>query len=140
MPRCNDCNKFVSLDTDVEPEETSSTLSFSGDESTGITADYDVDIRIVNNCADCGTELKDADLNVSGSFDLDASEYEQEYRDQWYIEVEGLSRTERGGAGRYDKKYYGFEGTVVLKDGNGEELERTEVSEDEQASGMNDLQ
>lgn len=136
MPRCNECNKFVSLNTDIEPEEISSTLNFS---DIG-TADYDIDIRIVNECEECGTELKDAELNVSGSFDIECSDYTDEELSGWVLEVEDLVRTERGGTNRYDKKFYGFEGTAVLYDDDHKELERVSIAEDEQASAMNDLQ
>lgn len=140
MARCGDCNKMVSLDVDTDPEETSATLSFSGDaDDKTRTADYDVDIRIVNTCADCGNELKEANFNMSGSFDIDCSDFTEDDMVGWSIEVEGLSRTERGGENRYSKKYYGFEGDIVLRDSGNDELERVNVGEDMQASGMDEI-
>jgi phosphate-selective porin len=133
MPRCNDCNKFVSLDTDVEPDESDPTLSFSS------TADYDVNITIANNCAECGTELRTAELNLSGSFDIDIDEYDEDNRDNWTVEVQDLCRIERGeGKGRV-KTFYGVECTFVLMDEDGNELERLNDSADIQASHMDEV-
>lgn len=137
MARCSDCNKMVSLDTDVEPEEDDVTLTFSG-EGDSVVADYNVDVTIKNNCADCGAELKTAALNASGSFDIDCSDYTEAEREEWSVELEGLGRKESGGGNRYSKKFYGFEATLILKDGDGEELERTEIDDEIQASGMDD--
>jgi hypothetical protein len=52
--RCTDCNKFVSLedgDVDVSNEDTS-------DEQVT------VEVRIVQTCADCGTDMKEASLTI----------------------------------------------------------------------------
>lgn len=60
MARCNDCNKFCSLDTDQEPEIS---LDVSDDgEVTG-------DVVIANCCAECGTEVTTATLDVAVSAD-----------------------------------------------------------------------
>jgi len=56
MPRCPDCNKFVSLDSETEPEVD---LEVSDDGTVTGTA------MIVNNCGDCGTEMAAAELEVS---------------------------------------------------------------------------
>jgi len=55
--RCPDCNKFVSFDADTEPEVSDEEVSEEG----LVTAS----VRIVNACAECGTELTEA------SFDLE---------------------------------------------------------------------
>jgi hypothetical protein len=62
--RCPDCSKFVAFDTEVDPEE-------NGDEAisgSSFTATY----RRVLNCADCGTELKSAEIEVE--IDLSGAE------------------------------------------------------------------
>ena len=53
--RCPDCNKFVSLEMG-DPEVASLEISEEGNVL--------VEISIVRNCADCGTELKRADLSI----------------------------------------------------------------------------
>ena len=48
--RCPDCNKFVSFD-EADPEV--NTLGIDED------GQVNAEVRIVNTCADCGTELKE---------------------------------------------------------------------------------
>lgn len=134
MARCNDCNKFVSYNTDVDPEVTNEQMTVHSD-----SVDYDVDIRIVNECAECGTEMKDAELNFSGSFDIDPKDHDDS--DEWTMDVENVNRTERTeGKNRGTKTFYGAEADLVLRDSKGNELESVHINEYEQASGMNDLQ
>ncbi len=52
--RCPDCNKFVSLECGDEPE---AELEVSDGVVTGT-------VRLVRNCAECGTELKEASFDV----------------------------------------------------------------------------
>jgi hypothetical protein len=54
--RCPSCNKFVPFDTDSEPEVD---IDIDADGSVSGT------VRIVNTCAECGEELKEASLDVS---------------------------------------------------------------------------
>lgn len=58
--RCNDCNKFVSLDTETDPEMNSEDF----DENSG---EFDLSYTIKNNCENCGTELRSADFDFNGS-------------------------------------------------------------------------
>lgn len=66
MARCNDCNKFVSYDAEIEPEEEES-LSVSGDKDG-----YAVEgsFRRVLGCAECGAELRAATIELSEDVDL----------------------------------------------------------------------
>jgi hypothetical protein len=60
--RCPSCSKFVSYDTDVEPEE-------QGDaelDGTSLTVSY----RRVLACAECGDELKEATIEVAADIDF----------------------------------------------------------------------
>lgn len=52
---CDQCQKFVSFDTEQEPE-----LDLSVDDEGVVTGNA----RIVNTCADCGQELTEATLDV----------------------------------------------------------------------------
>ncbi len=54
--RCPSCNKFVPYDTDSEPEVD---IEIDAEGSVSGT------VRIVNTCADCGEELKEASLDVN---------------------------------------------------------------------------
>lgn len=55
MARCPDCNKFVSTDSEQDPE-----VSIDVDENGEVTGS----IQIANACAECGTEMHTADFDV----------------------------------------------------------------------------
>lgn len=59
--RCPDCNKFVSFETEEEPEETEEPTLDEGH----FTAAY----RRVLPCSECGTELKEAQIEFDVSLD-----------------------------------------------------------------------
>lgn len=59
--RCNSCEKFVSYDTEVDPEENEEPTI----EGLTFTASY----RRVLTCADCGDELKGATIDFSVDLD-----------------------------------------------------------------------
>lgn len=142
--RCPDCNKFVPFGTDTEPE---------------IDADVDDDgnisgtARIVLTCEECGTELKEATLDIDcGVFD----DIEQHRKDHPECKDKGLSLADNGGEltqrtetkdrhgkpiknPRYMKSFYGaaVEFTVTCDECN---EEFTVTWEDEvQASGMDEM-
>lgn len=50
MPKCPNCPQFVSKETDNEPDYSDVTADNAGN----ITGD----VRLVNECAECGTELE----------------------------------------------------------------------------------
>lgn len=139
MARCNDCNKFVPYDTDVEPELTDSSV----DETTG---DVTAEVRRVLTCGECGTEMKDS----SFSFEVDADEqhieegsiteaaatceHEWEFKDE---ETETDDSSE--GRGRGTKTFYGAKYTFVIHCTKCN-LERTGDASDRcQASHMEEL-
>lgn len=57
--RCDSCNKFVSFDSETEPEVD---LSASGSEVSGTC-------RIVNTCQECGQELTEHTFDVEVEVD-----------------------------------------------------------------------
>jgi hypothetical protein len=57
--RCPDCNKFVSYD-ESNPE-------VEGDPEVTEDGDVTVSVRVVLPCAECGQELKDCTLELTGS-------------------------------------------------------------------------
>lgn len=69
--RCPDCEKFVSYDTEVEPEEESAP---EVEEGLVIRASY----RRVLACGECGTELKAATLDVEDTFVIKPYEVDAE--------------------------------------------------------------
>lgn len=63
LMRCPDCNKFVSYDTDVEPEEIDALELNSAGELTG-------EFRRVLTCQDCSQELKELTFSISESVEV----------------------------------------------------------------------
>ena len=98
--RCPDCNKFVSLDYEQEPEDMELDISSDGTITGSCT--------IYNNCADCGTALRTATVEFETSVDVDGHEGEGH---ELAIEEESTERTYEGG-GRYQKSWYGVEVTA----------------------------
>lgn len=138
--RCSDCSKFVSFDTENEPE-----IDIDVDNEGMVTGN----VRIVNNCAECSTELKEAtfDLEVDFTEEVAAHMEKKELKGKekkehtLSIDSEG-SRTDRGeGKGRYRKQFYGAEVKVTLKcncEVDPLDLEQT-WADDMQASHMEEL-
>jgi hypothetical protein len=143
--RCPDCNKFVSYD---EPEVEVESAELDGD---GIH----VNARVILKCGECGTELKDAE--IEGSIDIEHECAEDgkpddgfaEGEDQFEIEenpdaepTDRLQDKDRHGkpikSFRYMKKFYGFSSDVPCHCKKcGEDFTVT-VSGEEQASGFNE--
>jgi hypothetical protein len=117
MPRCPDCNKFVSLDAEVDPE-----INVTVDDEGVITGD----VRIANACGECGTELLESTFSVE--VDLSAEirdhrdEHEKEKSEHNTLDVDddGGSRVDEfKGPGRRAAHLYGaeVEFTVTCKCG-----------------------
>jgi len=143
--RCNDCNKFVSFDTETEPEVTVDV------DSEGVVTG---DCRIVNTCAECGSELTEATMTVDVDLSSDIAEHRAENdeepgeHDTLEVDADGerTERTEdkdRNGkpieSSRYMKRFYGASVTVTVECKCGEKFEGT-WSADVQASSMDSLQ
>lgn len=140
--RCPECQKFVSFDTDLDPE---------------VTVDIDAggmvsgECRIVNVCAECGTELKSADFEIDHDFSdvLDAHTKAHPDNTHEFSVEESSTRTERTqtegrngkpltGPARYRKHYYGAEVALTVSCACGEEVADGDATwtDEVQASGM----
>lgn len=135
--RCESCSKFVAFDCDAEPED----VAVEIDESTG---DLSGTCRITNSCADCGTELTSADLDLALTSDVTETRGRGKKRkttvisrgssssfEDWRAGVDPDSegwtyalkdespsgeRTDRSeGLGRYARRYYGAEVEVEVE-------------------------
>lgn len=152
MARCPDCNKFVSneeTDPEVESVEIEDVSAPSElDDVPNDTDDADAEItasvRIVNACADCGTELAEAELEptttitIPGPHRLPGHEIS--------VDETGSSRTSRSeGKGRGMRTFYGATIDVEVSCSCGKMLAAdgkaltAELSDDVQASGMDSL-
>lgn len=161
--RCPDCNKFVSFDTDTEPE-----LSLSVDDEGVVSGTA----RIVNTCAECSQELKEATLDVEIDLSAEVTAHRDEKRaerladarkedpaatiddsdndghDGLEIDEESaertdrVQRTDRHGKpitkSRYMKTFYGADVNVTVKFACGETFDGTD-SPEVQAGGMDEL-
>lgn len=117
--RCPDCNRFVSMETEV-------------DDAVDVVWDsgaVSAEVRVTRNCADCGTELKSADFlledDLSEHFPecLDKEKGDKEGHDV-EVETDGVDIIEVGG-GRYAKSYYGAEVSFTAKCSCGHEYSST---------------
>ena len=147
--RCPDCNKFVSFDTDSDPES---------DINVDDVGNVDGSCRIVNTCQDCGTELKEATLEIEASVEDDVEKHRKEHGWSGEGEVpEGhrslsveaeMSRTERMQSHdrrgklirnrRYMKHLYGAEGSITVTCECGETFS-TQWSDEVSGSGMEEM-
>lgn len=139
--RCPECNKFVSFDTETDPE-----LSEAVDADGIVT----VETRIVNTCAECGTELTSADFSVEINLAKEVDAHREscatckESKDDLSVSVEG-SRNDRREThdrkgkpiknSRYQKQFYGAEVTAEIEMPCGEVISGSSM-EEVQASSM----
>lgn len=134
--RCPDCNKFVGYDAEEEPE-----VEIEVDENGLVTGS----VRIVNKCAECGTELKEATLEL----EVDLSEECKEHHGDGHelsVEATNVERTEdsRGPKpstpARYRKTFYGATLEAVVTCSCAEDFSASEEWKDEvQASAMDEM-
>lgn len=146
MARCGDCNKFVSLE-EQDPEVES--VDYDGGEVRAT-------VRIVNECAECGTELRESTLEMSteapdGWDDHDPDQLKANGKDaeecarhEITVEEESYERTSRqdgkpGTPSRFRKTFYGAKVTVKATCKCGAWEETVDLEDDVQASGMDEL-
>lgn len=135
--RCGDCNKFVGVDDTQDPELD---LSVDGCRLTGT-------VRVVNCCAECGTELREASFDIDEDFENEVEAHVQEHTKENPSQFEMVnedgefsrdSYTE--GRGRGKRTFYGFTGTVAITCACGKmEPITLELSDHMQASHMGEV-
>ena len=135
--RCPDCCKFVSMDTETEPE-------FDEPSAEDVIAVCTVDVRITNNCADCGTELKEANfsLELEGAEPGDGEKTPHENcKGELTLDFvcERSDRSDSAKNPRYARTFYGVEVTVEVKCEKCGFKHNAVVSDECQASGMDEL-
>lgn len=130
MPKCPNCPQFTSKDTDVEPE-----VEVEADSEGMVTGN----VRLVNQCEDCGEELEETSFTVEIDLTKEVAEHRKKCKgdrkpirpgkasDKPTRELtveEECSRSDetqtvdRRGKRitnpRYRRRYYGFDLTVTL--------------------------
>jgi len=150
--RCPDCNKFVGFD-EADPEIESLEVNEDGAVS--------ISVRIVNCCADCGTELKEATFEMEADHSTEFAEHlkaegieetaepEPHAEHELSIEEAGYERTNRSGffkkgqfvpaGGRYAKTFYGAEVSYEICCSCGKFKAEGSLNDDVQASGMDEM-
>lgn len=130
MPRCPDCAKFVSLEQG-EPEVNELTL-----DDGMITAT----VRIANCCAECGTEVTEADLEWEAELEGDVSGHEGDGHALKIDEADCAPTMRTEGKGRGTKTFYGAEISYSVTCSCGKLGEITgSLNDDVQASDMENL-
>src|SRR4051812_35969271 len=135
--RCPNCNKFVSYDVDTDPEIE---VTISDDGTVTGTC------RIVNGCAECGTELKEANFDIempaAGSEDHDClGHLEVEVEDAYRIEeTQTLDRNGKTIKNpRYMKHLYGAGATFSVTCDKCDFSAEVPWKDFQSASGMDEL-
>lgn len=142
--RCSQCNKFAAEDSESSPEVN---LDWDGQTASA-------EVRIVNTCVECSTELKEANLSVEVNFEDEIEAHvtanpkcgkEKSFSVQTLNEnrTDRQQTTTKDGRPikpRYQKRFYGFEMDVELScDTCSEVVETKSVSDEIQASSMDEL-
>lgn len=142
MPRFPDCNKFVSLDTETEPEVNSEDIDDDGA--------INIELRLVNNCAECSTELAETTQELTAQVPGEVMELHTGDGHSLELEVEDLGRDERYATtdrrgkpikkSRYQKKFYvGLCKAVVTCSCSTEPIYEEDLSEETQAGDFDSL-
>lgn len=124
--RCPDCQKFVSMETEIEDMEPAVEVGTISEDGTTIHS-ISGTVRILRKCADCSTELKTIDFEIELS-DV-AVEGAPLVEAEWEsVEAECEVDVTESGVGRWKKNMIGFSGTVTVK--LGERVLATKTVED----------
>lgn len=146
--RCASCNKFVSFDTESDPEVENLEVDDEGNVS--------MSVRIVNTCAECGDEMTEASMDIEVERDAYCQDWDEHIKEKHEANEEGeipegkepvlevseagSERTSRSeGKGRGMKTFYGAKIDFEVKCKC--EWTATGTAEDDvQASSMDELQ
>lgn len=137
--RCPDCNKFVGQEIG-DPEVTIDITDERADSDNTVTISGDV--RVVLNCAECGTELKSGDFTIEEEVEIEGHRGDDHALEVEETNVEGTERQDGkpGTASRYRRTFYGasvgWQITCSCKPG--EAIEEGEWHDDMQASSFDE--
>jgi hypothetical protein len=139
-----------------DPEDVSLDVTSTLDGET-LSLSVSMTARIVRNCAECGQELKEANLEANEEVEVDAEDLKcvetktikkgdeeveiidwQDGHGDPQIEENGVDQIEEGGS-RYAKSYFGAHVTYVVKCTCGEQIWEGKIEDKVAASSMEDL-
>lgn len=135
--RCQSCGKLCGLNFE-EPEE-------NGAEVSG--AEVSIDVRIYRTSECCGDEIKEATFNDSQEIAVDddtaktcGKESGEKEGHDWEAEVTSIEGTERSeGKGRGLRSFFGYQAEIEVKCSCGKLIDTVTISDEVQASGMDEL-
>jgi hypothetical protein len=117
--RCEDCGKFVSFDTEVEPEVEDEQID--GDHENGYA--YTASVRRVLQCAECNGDMKETTFDIEQEVVVEGKcEKTKDGNHEFSVEsavepTERTQTTDRNGkrikSSRYMKHFYGVSGSVT---------------------------
>jgi Zn ribbon nucleic-acid-binding protein len=117
MARCPDCNKFVGVELGDGEDVDNLEIVCSGIEADSEDIEENVDlsgeVRLVLNCLECGTELKEATVQLEETIQF--THLIKGCQGEVEIDQNDIQTTDRfEGKGRGAKHFYGVEVTVSL--------------------------
>lgn len=108
--RCPDCNKFVSYNDEDEIEVQTEEATYDKEERT---VQVQVEVRIAKTCGECGTELKEATIEIDKTIEnVDESEIADGDLD---VDCELSADSWSKGHGRWTETFYGVSGTITVR-------------------------
>lgn len=137
--RCTDCNRYVTFDSDVEPE-VDVEITYGDDGNVYVQGN----VRIANNCADCGSEMTEASFDVDETVHLIHEEgCERKEEDEPSFDDPEAERFDEydppGKPTRYSKHMYGASMTVEASCRSCGAKGSVEWRDSVQSSGMSPL-
>lgn len=148
--RCPDCGKFVSF----EPGEPEADLEINSVSLDGgiVTIEIGGTVRGILNCAECGTELKEATFEVSQEHDFSLGEAIEKGKEwgtpDFEVEVNSCEPTDRQETidkkgkvipFRYRKTFYGISAKYTISGPDGFLSASFTFEDDLQASAWDEL-
>ncbi len=143
--RCPDCNKFASMDfSDPELEGDIDVDVVYEKNAAGVgvgSGTVKCEVHLTRVCADCGTDLKEANLELEAEFDPPPPNDDPDTEHDFEATETDVSGTERyEGKGRGLKSFFGAEVSFTVKCSCGCGFEHEGTMTDEiQASHMDEL-
>lgn len=132
--RCPDCNRFVSLDSEVEPE-----VDVDINEEGQVTGTA----RMVNACGECGGELTEYTFDLDEEADDATAHMEsfpEDQRGKHKFTCEGsASRMDSFGKGSRPAHFYGVSVDILVKCECGKHESTVTIEDQVQASDMDSL-
>ena len=136
MPRCPDCNKFVSIEM-ADPEWIQEPeIAMDTEIPDTVTGE----LRLVQTCAECGEELTEAALEVEENFELSHNpDCEAKSDEPLELSYDASNNDRMEGKGRSAKHFYGADITITLTCPKCKAETKVETMVEEQSSSFESL-